>query len=340
MKPTIRMIAENAGVSRGTVDKVLNNRIGVSDDVRKRVQEIADAMGYQPNPAGKALAFQKNPIRIGLVLLSGTDPIFTEIRAGAEAAIASFADFGFQLLIEAMAYITPDEQIRCIDKLLAEKVSGIILSPLENEKVRDKMKSLSDAGIPVVTINSDVEGVERLCFVGQDLVKSGRIAGELMGKLNDAGGPIAILSGLRSIQALRDRIQGFCRVLEERYPLLQVVETVEDIVTEDEAYEHVCILLQRHPNLKGVFITAKGITGACRALKEANRTDLAVICYDVYDDTASLLSEGLIDFTITQNPYQQGFQPVRIMYEALFQNRKPKREIVHTPLQILCRENI
>ncbi|MCD8499260.1 MAG: LacI family DNA-binding transcriptional regulator [Clostridiales bacterium] len=71
---TIRSIAEAANVSRGTVDKVLNDRPGVSTAVRERVRRIAEEMGYKPNLAGKALAFQKKDIRIGILVPSAADP--------------------------------------------------------------------------------------------------------------------------------------------------------------------------------------------------------------------------------------------------------------------------
>jgi len=340
MKPTIRSIAEAAGVSRGTVDKVLNNRIGVSDDVRLAVQTIADAMGYRPNPAGKALAFQKNPIRIGLILLSGSDPIFKELRRGAESALKAYSDFGLQLIIETMDCITPEEQVRCIEKLEQNRISGLILSPLQDSLVQNALSRVTSANIPIVTTNTDLEESIRLCFVGQDLVRSGRVAGELMGKLLSTGGSIAIFSGSPSIKALHDRILGFETVLNEQYSHLTVCGTYENIETDESAYLRSLDLLNRIPGLKGFYITGKGISGVCRALRELGRSDIRIISYDIDDATVALLKDGWIDFTITQDPFQQGYQPVHILYDYFLLNRKPECDTFHTTLQIVTRENI
>lgn len=69
MGVTIKQIAEMAGVHRSTVDKVLHNRPGVSDSVRKRVQKIIDQCNYQANPIGKALKMQSQQLRIQVLLL-------------------------------------------------------------------------------------------------------------------------------------------------------------------------------------------------------------------------------------------------------------------------------
>ena len=71
MPVTIKEIAALANVSRGTVDKVLNNRPGVKDSTREKVLKIAAELHYQPNFIGKALVHSNNPIKIGIILIDG-----------------------------------------------------------------------------------------------------------------------------------------------------------------------------------------------------------------------------------------------------------------------------
>ena len=56
MRVTMKEIAERAGVHQATVDKVVHNRVGVSDEVRAKVQAIIDELGYKPNPTGRVFA--------------------------------------------------------------------------------------------------------------------------------------------------------------------------------------------------------------------------------------------------------------------------------------------
>lgn len=94
MAATIKDIAAAAGVSRGTVDRVLHGRGDVSAAVRDRVLRLAEELNYRPNRAALGLAALKKPVRIGLLLPSEGNPFFDEVIRGARAAEESLSDFG------------------------------------------------------------------------------------------------------------------------------------------------------------------------------------------------------------------------------------------------------
>lgn len=333
MKPTIRSIAERAGVSRGTVDKVLNDRVGVSDSVRKQVKSIADAMGYQPNPAGKALAFQRKPVIIGVVLLSDQDPVYQEIRRGIEAGLQEYADMGLRAVYRMLDPVDPDLQAEVLENLRSEGVSALIVSPLNSKGVLAALQRYTDQGIPIIMVNTAVEDVKRLAFVGQDLIRSGRIAGNLMNKLLQQGEAVAILSGSASIRALRNRVDGFKQVFENTF-------LFEDIGDNDTAFTATMKILKEYESVKGIYLTGKGVGGAGRALKAENRDDVRLICFDASPETFELLHEGWLDFTITQEPFQQGKIPIQLLFEFFFRNRKPENPSVFTQSLIITKENI
>lgn len=79
---TIKEIAQLAGVSRGTVDRVLNHRGAVNPQTAQRVTEIAQALNYQPNRAGIVLAAQKRNLKIGVLLFDNGNPFFEEVMKG------------------------------------------------------------------------------------------------------------------------------------------------------------------------------------------------------------------------------------------------------------------
>ena len=91
---TIKDIADLAGVSRGTVDRVLNNRGAVSPETAEKVLEIVRALDYRPNKAGIALAAQKKKYRIGVILFSEHNPFFDEVMEGVRKKAAELQDYG------------------------------------------------------------------------------------------------------------------------------------------------------------------------------------------------------------------------------------------------------
>ena len=120
----IKDIAELAGVSRGTVDRVLNNRSGVSPQTAEKIKEIAKALDYRPNKAGLALAAQKKKNKIGIVLFSRNNPFFDEVSEGVQAKARELADYGVTTLTRRVEFDLA-AQLAAIDELLED----LLLSP-------------------------------------------------------------------------------------------------------------------------------------------------------------------------------------------------------------------
>ena len=340
MKPTMKAIAEAAKVSRGTVDRALNDRPGVNQEVRERVRKIAKDMGYEPNLAGKALAYQKNPLRIGVIILNKYDPFFEEVHRGVLQALQEYKDFGIHLEIRMMESISTEEQLRCINELVEENIVALALSPLEEEQIKVELQKLTKKKIKIVTMNTDITKVNKLCFIGQNLIRSGRVAGELMGQILPAGGEIAILSGSPRVKALKERIQGFKEVVEAEYKSLTISEVLENVMNDEDSYNTTVQLVNRKPELKGIFITSRGVGGVGSALCDLSRQDIKLICNDLRDEIVVLIKNKTINFTITQEPFMQGYLPIKILFEYFFKNQKPLSKNIYTKLQIVTKENL
>ena len=100
MKVTVKSLAQAAGVSRGTVDRVLHDRGGVKPEVVLKIKNLAKELGYIPNRAGKALAAYKTPIKIGVMLPSIGNPFFDKVIEGVFQARDEFADLGVDVVLK------------------------------------------------------------------------------------------------------------------------------------------------------------------------------------------------------------------------------------------------
>ena len=341
MKVTLQKIAELANVSRGTVDKVLNNRPGVSDPVREKVKKVAEALKYEPNLIGKALARQNDPRKIGIIIAPDYNPFVKDIKLGVDTAIREVSDYGFEFDIRILNTLEVQEQINILNSFKENKVNAIAMFSVDSDEIAAKINEIVELGIPVVTYNTDIHHSKRLCYVGQDHFMGGAVAGDLMTKILGGTGDVIVITSLIKLDCHSKRIEGFKWGLKEYQSNINIIEILENQDKEELAFEYTLKKLMLYPELKGIYITGGGVSGVGEALKAVGKEkDIKVICHDLVETTASLVHEGVIDFTIGQDPFYQGYQPVKILFDYLIANKKPQEEFVRTRIDIRSRSNI
>lgn len=341
MTVTIRQIAEKAGVSRGTVDRVLNGRQRVKPEVRERVLAIAKELNYVPNTAGRALAYSKKPVLFGIIMPPKDIHFFAEIRTGIDAAAAELKDMGIRLEYVYVDNKQPDEGAAAIHRLVEAGANGIMFSVMDDETIRQSINKAAEHGVPVITFNSDVEGCRRICFVGQDLYKSGVVAGGLMDQILPADAKVLILTGSMKFQAHRARVDGFKQRLAQSVKRLNVLRVLEGY----DRYEETCALLDQalteHPDVAGLYLATGPIQGAIDVLERHGMGGrIRMICNDLMPETQAGLRDRIIDFTIVQNPQQQGYRSLRILYDLIFLGKSPETEHYYTETHIYIPESL
>ena len=155
MAVTLVEIASLAGVSRGTVDRALNNRGRVDPEVAERVRRIAAELGYRPNREGRLLALAKNPIKIGIIVQSVETMFMHMVFEEVMRTQAQLTTPGAEIYVRPIQGVDADRQLAAIDELIALGINGLALSPAADERVRARVRELSPK-IPVVTFNTDL----------------------------------------------------------------------------------------------------------------------------------------------------------------------------------------
>ncbi len=340
MKVTIKKIAEIAGVHPATVDKVLHNRPGVSDEVRERVQKLIDELGYKPNPAGRVLQQQGKEFIIAAILVK-VDAL-PYIRAGIEKGIREQTGLDIKIHWYLTSYSDAGQQAQYIDIAVEEKADGIIISPISSNRVREAINRAADAGIPVIAANSDIEGTRRLCYVGQDGLRASRVAGRTMGNLLRGSGRIAIISSAidseNNSYHVKVREDGFRDFLRDTFPDIEIVTAVESFEDPEITYRETLNLLQNRRDLDGLYVTCGGLSQVGDAIRESGRTDLKVISFEKYPEILELLREDIIDCTIDSELERQGAVPVQIIMDQLVLKKSPPEENIFTDIRILIKE--
>ena len=337
---TIKEIADLANVSRGTVDRVLNNRGSVNPQTARKVREIAQTLGYKPNKAGMALAAQKKKLRIGVILFGPENPFFQRVLEGVSAKAEELAAYDCTVLIRRVTF-DGEAQVRAMHELVEEGIHGLVMTPYNDPSVIRTINELYDQGIPVVTMNTDIQGSRRIAYVGSNYYEGGRTAGGLMRLATGGRASLGIITGSSQVLCHTERIAGFLDVIGKTAPQIQVLDTLKNHDDEFESYEVTKHFLKAHPEADAIFFAAAGVHGGCRAIINMNRTKhMHVVCFDADDTVRPLITDGLISATISQQPKKQGSRPLDLLFDYLTTGNLPENEINYVDAAIKIRENL
>ncbi len=342
---TIKEIAELAGVSRGTVDRVLNHRGFVNADTEKKVLEIANLLNYQPNKAGMALAAQKKKYVIGVLLFGEDNPFFDEVIEGLDAKLEELSIYGCTVVKKRIPFDL-QTQLDAIDALVEEGIHGLILSPYNAAEIQEKIDSLWENGIPCVTVNTDIPNSKRIAYVGSDYHKCGRIAANLLNIMVHGDIKVGIITGSHNILCHEERIIGFSDFITENKDSansasIEIVSILENDDDDYKSYEAVSTLLAEHPDLSALYFTAAGVYGGCRAIRNANLAyPPVVLTFDAVPSTKEMINDGIITATICQHPEEQGARSLALLVDYLLTNKLPEDPLNHMDLEIKIKESL
>lgn len=340
MAVTQAKIAELAGVSRGTVDRTLNNRGRVDPEVAERIRKIADELGYQRNRAGSLLVRAKRPVRIGVIVQSVQTPFIQQLLQELEAARPGMQQQGAELVVRTMENIDVDEQLACIDEIMHAGIDGLALTPVEDERICDRIDAIS-AKLPVVTFNTDMPGSRRLCYVGQDNYVSGRACAGLMNLLLGGSGTVLMITGYLSNLSHQRRIDGFRSEILTAYPGISLLPLERCNDSREIAYRVVCEALDAHPEITGIYLAANGPSGACDAVRERGLLGkVHIICHDTTEENVANVRTGAIDFLIDQDAHMQAVRPLEVLLDYILTGARPAEEYMLTHIDIRNRYNV
>ncbi len=337
---TIKEIAALAGVSRGTVDRVLNNRGSVNPATAEKIREIARSLDYKPNVAGLVLAAQKKRLKLGVILFSTENPFYRDVLAGVTEKAEELAGYNCLVLIREIPLET-EAQLRAIDELVAEGACGIAMAPCNDERIRRRINRLHTDGIPVVTLNTDIENSSRLAYVGSDYTRSGATAAGLLRLMTHGQVHIGIVTGSPNILCHTERVAGFTETLLPYRDSIHIAEIVEAHDDEGESCQKTHALLTAHPEINALYFAAGGVCGGCRSVISLGLQDrIRIIAYDMVPTTKELIEQGVIAAVICQQPKLQGSRPLSMLFTYLTTGGLPEKERNYVAVDIRIRENI
>jgi LacI family transcriptional regulator len=337
---TLQDIALSLGVSRGTVDRAIHGRGRINEETRERVIEEARRLGYAEERLTPLLALRRS-LEIACIIPDRPDYFFDFILEGMQDAAQGLHNPGMELSIHRTPANDESYQARIIENL-PESVDGIILVPQGMEEIGKAVRRWKSAGPnrikPLLTVNSDLPESGRECFVGQDLYRSGRIAGEILGKLVRKGSVLPI-TGKRYLFGHEERIRGFTEMIREFFPGIDISEPVECSDDELLAGDLVREALHSPSPPSGIFCASGASTlGAAGALRAEGLPGIPLVGYDRSSRLMEALDDLVVDALVTQDPVAQGREAVHLLYSLAGGEPPPENGHLHTRTEVLFRE--
>jgi len=260
--------------------------------------------------AEEAAAFMKAPKIKVAVIGKSVHPYWANVEKGVKDAAA-------KLGVQADFFVPTKEdvaaQISTMEAYIAQGYDGIAVAPSDPKAMEATIKAGMDAGIPVITLDTDAPASVRLAYVGTSNKSAGVIAGKEMAKLLPGGGKVAFGTGSLTALNSLERMEGFREGMGAKITVIEPVNNdKEDSAT---ALELANATLVANPDLAGAFgVYAYNGPAWAKALKEQGKVGkVKIVCFDATDEHIAFLKEGAIDVLVAQREYFQGYKSVELL---------------------------
>jgi len=343
-KPRIKDIAEQAGVSPGTVDRVLHDRGNVAPEVRERILQVMREKGYEPNLMARSLANNRKPLRIAAILPDyRTDPYWAQPKDGVERAAEAVRHYGVAVDFYFFPMFDPGAFLDKVKKMLDARPDAVLFAPLFLHESEYLIAETSRLEIPKVMINTNLEGTDALCYIGQDSYQSGVLAGRLLNfGLNDGDSVMVLnldkeVSNARHLQEKERGFKDFFNSVEHKS--IDIYSAVfEDFDDPELLRAWVYRQFEQHPRLNGFFVTNSRAYKLASVLDPFTLKQVKIVGFDLIDPNLALLNENKIRFLINQNAWHQGYLAILAIVNSLILKKEmPQQQ--YLPLDIVVKEN-
>jgi ribose transport system substrate-binding protein len=266
-----------------------------------------------------------------------THQFWLTVKAGAEAAAK---EFGVKIVWQGPAKETEvDRQISIVEDMISRKVNAIVMAACDENALIGVIKKATDAGIPVVTIDSGVKSDIPVSFVATDNIAGAKAAAQALAQLIGKEGKVGLIPFVSGAGTSEMREQGF----KEGIAAFPNVKLAATLYSQSDAAQAMAVtedMMTSHPDLKGVFAASEpSVVGAAQAVKAAGKAgQIKLVGFDASDKEISDLKDGTIQALVVQNPFKMGYEGVKAAVDCL--QNKPVEKRIDTGVTVVTMENL
>ena len=340
----IKDIAEQAGVSVGTVDRVLHKRPNVSKKALEKVEKVLKEINYQPNVYASALAYNRSYTFYCLIPKHASEAYWEEIEQGIERCVDFRRDFHIEVKTLYYQRFQNDTFIEQYETCLNANPDGVIIVPSELEITRQFTDKLHELNIPFVMLDSYMPDLKPLSFYGQDSFQSGYFAAKMLMLIARDEKEIMLMKQIKdghvASKQQANREVGFRHYMLDHFPHVVIHEV---LLPMDEEHKRYGSILEKffssHPNVHHCITLASKAHIVGKFLLDTNRRNVQIMGYDLVGKNVDCVKQGSISFLIAQHAYMQGYSCVETLFRAIVLKKKV-RPVNYVPIELLSKENI
>lgn len=345
-KVRIKDIAERAGVSVGTVDRVLHGRTNVSELSREKVERALSELNYVPNHYASALASNKIYKIAAILPMHEIDSYWARVEKGLEDGLSRYADFKISYQVFRYDPFNDASFESQIPVLLDWEPFAVVIGPIFNYNIMSKfIDRLEVAEIPYGLIDSNWPEFSPVAFYGQDSIRSGEFAARILLMAAAGAKKIALFKlmgeGRVASRQQLNREVGFRKYMEEHSPKTEIVDLSLFVYDKEGVKERLKNFFTENKDIYHGLTFNSSIHMIANFLKEEmpKHKHVTLLGYDAIDANVTCIKDGSVDFLIAQHPMRQGLNCIRTMINACVLRLKQNRDH-YMAIDLLTKENI
>jgi ribose transport system substrate-binding protein len=325
-----RLEQDNAKArNQGTIDGILGKERDEDATPTAKTDDESQGASAPPEP--------EPPVELAFVTNNASD--FWKI---AEAGVRKAEkEFNARCEMHLPPAGTAEDQQRIIESLIAKDISGMAISPNDAENQVSIINQAAEH-MAVICHDSDAPKSNRLAYVGTNNYQAGREAGKLLKDVLPKGGQIMLFVGRLDAQNAIERKQGIEDELQGSQ--IEILDTRTDLTDRSRAKQNAEDAMTRHPGISClVGLWSYNGPAILEAVKDAGQQGkIPIVCFDEEEGTLQGVLDGHIHATVVQQPYEFGYQSVRVL-AALARNEDagiPEDKVVEIPVKVIRRESV
>jgi LacI family transcriptional regulator len=338
----VKEIARRANVSIGTVDRVIHNRKGVSEETKKKINAIIEEMDFRPNKMASLLASRKIlNFAILIPAVSDETDYWSYPLNGIKQAAEEIRQFGVTVNYHFYDLNSKSSFHTVAEEMLQNEPDAILMAPSFVEESIIFAQKIRELELPLVFINSDLPDQPGLAYIGPELYQSGKLAAQLISlaiQKQDKILTLNISTDLENNHHLLRKEQGFKSFFESTGKPNEVITLNINDTKLAAAEKAVLPVLEAEPAIKAIFVTNSRVNVIAEILAQHKCTDILLVGYDFLRKNIDHLITGQITFLICQRPKEQGYLGVMALYKHLFKISEVEKS-TYMPIDIITKEN-